>query len=81
MKGTVMTWMKTFLAVFLLTGGLFVGCSKDAPTAPNYGDPALVVEGTEVWLAIGWGGKQQFDRVDANGDGQVALDEFTVTMR
>ncbi len=58
-----------------------IGCSKDAPSQPNYGDPALVVEGTEVWQAVGWGGRGQFDGSDEDGDGQINPGEFTASMR
>ena len=57
------------------------GCSKEVPTQPNYGDPALVVEGTEVWQPVNWGGQGQFEGSDKDGDGQVNPGEFTANMR
>lgn len=76
-----MLQFRIMISVSLLAVWLAVGCSKDAPPKPNYGDPALVVEGTEVWQPVSWGGQEQFTRSDKDGDGKLNPAEFTANMR
>lgn len=76
-----MTRSETLLGLTLLSGIWLFGCSKEAPTQPNYGSPALVVEGTEVWEPLQWGWQGQFDRSDADGDQKINPGEFTAKIR
>jgi Ca2+-binding EF-hand superfamily protein len=76
-----MTRSEALLGLALLSGIWILGCSKDAPTQPDYGNPALVVEGTEVWEPLQWGWRGQFDRSDADGDQRIDPGEFTAKIR
>ena len=72
---------KRVIGVVLVTLSVVTGCSDPPPAKPNYGSPALVVEGTEVWQPISWGGRVQFDRSDRDVDGKISPGEFTANMR
>lgn len=59
-----------------------VGCSsKSAPTKYDYGSPALVVEGTEVWQVLHWGNRGTFRKLDTDHDGELDVAEFTANIR
>ena len=52
------------------------GCSRETHTLPDYDDPALVVEGSEIFRPVKWGEVSRFCVLDANGDNELELEEF-----